>query len=433
MKWLVVATILVFLVVSAVVTESLPKTYDTTATIRVSPAEPRTETNVPVNPYTEVQASQVLARTNAELLKSRSAFEEAVEQRKLPVSVGELRNVTKVAYVDGTDLIQVQVTATDPRQVSELANSLAEAFIAVRSTDRDANLVLASPATPPTQDSGPSLRLNLALALVLGTAVAVAGALLLSRFRGYVSSPEEVEELVGAPILKSLPRNREYAKGEYAKHPSKSSAFEEAIGAVRVNLDFALDNVGNGSGRAILVTSALPGEGATVVSCALAASYARAGHECLIVDAALREPQVHDYFSVRNTRGLSDFLVEESKLPHVSVSRGKESTSTHEPAISTLKDNPNLSILFGGKRLSNPVDLLSSDRTQELIHNLRERFDTVILDSPPAFPFVDASILGGQVDGIVLIVDKKARRRALLRAVDQLRSGKGRIVGVVLT
>jgi receptor protein-tyrosine kinase len=120
-------------------------------------------------------------------------------------------------------------------------------------------------------------------------------------------------------------------------------------------------------------------------------------------------------------RGLSHVLLEEPQSLH-------KSASTLKPA-----DIPNLTVLTGGEITSNPVDLLSSARARNLICDLQERFDTVILDSPPAFPLVDASILGSQVDEIILVVDaREARRRDLLRAVDQLRRGKGHILGVVL-
>jgi len=257
--------------------------------------------------------------------------------------------------------------------------------------------------------------LNLALALLLGTGVAVGSVFLLRYFGIYPpSSPEEVEQLVGAPILASLPYVRTTAKGFH-----KSAAFEEAISTLRVNLEFDLDN--RQSRRVVLISSALPGEGKTLVSTSLAASYARAGYECLIIDAVLRKPQIHDHFSVSNLQGLSHILLEDSQLLDKCASACK-------PA-----DIPNLTVLTGGEITSNPVDLLSSARARNLICDVRERFDTAILDSPPAFPLVDASILGSQVDGIILVVDaRKNSRRDLLRAVDQLRRGKGHILGVVL-
>ena len=415
MKWLVIVTVLVFLGTSAGVTMLLPDTYQATATIRVVPFDQNPNTDQPVSPYSQVQSSQALARTYTELFKSPASFETAVEQSGLSASAGALRGRTKVSYVEATDLIQVQVTASSPLQASSTANTLANAFVQEKGTDSNEQLVVADPAVPPEGNKDPSFRTNLTLALLLGAAVGVAGAVLLSLFRGYVSSPEEVEELVGAPILGSLPRTR---KGQ---DPRKSPAFVEAASNLRANLDFALDSSDDDSSRkAILVSSTLPKEGKTVLSCALAESYARVGRESLVVDGVIREPRVHEYFSVHNERGLSNVLAEGSEPPN-------------EESLPMIEEAPNLTVLTGGKVPPHPVDLLSSDAAQRLVHDLRERFDVVILDSPAAFLLADASVLGSQTDGIVLVVDlKRARRRDLLNAVHQLRGGKGRILGVAL-
>jgi succinoglycan biosynthesis transport protein ExoP len=407
MKWLIVATILVFVGVSAGVTLLLPETYRATAIIRVVPPERSTK-----DPYSQVQTSQVLARTYAELLKSPDLFERVAERGEYLVSPGALAGATTVSYVEGTDLIRVEVEGEDPRQASSLANLLASTFIEEKDARGGHSLALADPASPPAGPVSPSMPLNLALALLLGTGVAVGGSLLLNTFRGYVSSPEEFADLAGAPVMGSLPHLQTTAKGL-----RKSAAFEEAISTLRVNLDFALGD--RADRRAVLITSASPGEGKTLLSSFLAASYARAGYECIIVDAALRKPQVHERFAIANLRGLSHVLAEGPERLDESISRPGHV--------------PNLAVLTGGKVPSNPVDLLSSDRARRLIHDLRKRFHTVILDSPPASPLVDASVLGSLADGIVLVADaRKTRRRDLLRAVNQLRGGKGRILGVVL-
>src|SRR5215212_9827073 len=361
------------------------------------------------------ESYQALARTYAELFKSPNVFEAAVDRGRSSVSPDTLARATTVSYVEGTDLIRVQVDSQDPRQARSLANLLANTFIEEKDPSGSQRLTLADPASSPLRPVSPSMPLNLALALLLGTGVAVGGVFLLRYLGIYpLSTPEEVEQLVGAPILASLPYVRMTAKGFH-----KSAAFEEAISTLRVNLDFALDH--RQIRGAVLISSVLPGEGKTLVSTSLAASYARAGYECLIIDAVLRKPQVHEHFSASNMRGLSHILLEDSQ--HLD-----KFAAACKPA-----DIPNLTVLTGGEMTSNPVDLLSSARARNLICDLRERFDTAILDSPPAFPLVDASILGSQVDGIILVVDaRKNRRRGLLRAVDQLRRGKGRILGVVL-
>ena len=256
--------------------------------------------------------------------------------------------------------------------------------------------------------------LNLVFGLLLGTVMGVGGAILLSLVGDYVSSSDEIEELVGAPILAFLPRVH---TGN--KDPRKSAGFEEAIGTLRVNLNFTLgDRTGKG---VILVTSTLSREGKTTVASSLATSYAQAGHTCVLVDADLRRPQVHKRLQVSNVRGFSDVLTEHEQ-PDAALNE----------SISTLEDAPNLAILTSGLIPPNPVDLLSSYNTPEVMRYLRERFNTVIIDSPASLATIDASVLGSMVDGIVLIVGAESiRRRDLLRVVEQLRS-KGRILGVAL-
>ena len=409
MKWLILVTIVVFVGVSAGVTSILPKIYQATAIIRiVLPPKQSTDT------FSQVQSSQSLARTYAELFKSPNGFRAAVDRGRLSMSPGELAGATTVSYVEQTDLIEVQVENTNPRRASSLANLLANTFIKENPPEAGEKLILADPAPPPGAPVRPSMMLNLVLGLLLGTVMGVGGALLLSFFRDYVSSPEEVEALVGAPILGFLPRVHTGNKGL-----RESAAFEEAIRALRVNLNFALgDRTGKG---VILVTSTLRGEGKTTVAELLATSYAQLGHKCLLVDADLRRPQVHKHFPVSNVRGLSDVLVEHEQ-PEAALNE----------SLSTVEDASNLAILTSGMVPPNPVDLLSSGDTPELIRHLKEWFNTVIIDSPAALATVDSSVLGSMVDGILLIVDAQStRRRHLLRVVNQLHS-KGRILGVTL-
>ncbi len=410
MKWLAVVILLVFLGVSAGVTIILPKVYQATATVRVTPSEQTADS------FSQLQANQALARTYSELLKSPNVYAEAVEEGDLPIDSKELMSSTTVSYVEGTELVQVQVKAREPSQASSWANTVAQTFVEGREENGgEERLVVADPAPVPTAPVSPSWPLNMALALLLGAAAAVGGVLLLNFFSDRVS-PEEIEELVEAPVLGTLPTldlDRKKGKGK----ARSLSAYEEAMRLVRVNVNFAL---GSSSGNGVLlITSALPGEGKTAVSSFLAESYARAERECLVVDADLRRPRLHSVFGLRNLRGFSNLLLE-----------GPEALSD---SVSQAKDVPRLAVLTSGQLPPNPADLLSLGRTGDLVRSLRERFDTTILDSPPAQALADASILGSLADGVVLVVNaREARRRSLSRAVEQLRSGNARILGVVL-
>lgn len=411
MKWLAAVILLVFLGVTAGITALLPQAYQATATVRVIPSGQAADS------FSQLQANQALARTYAELLKSPNVYGEAVEAGNLPVDPEALAQSTTVSYVEGTELVQVRVDADDPGAASAWANTVARTFVeGSREDGGGERLVVADPAPVPTKPVSPSWPLNLALGLLLGTAAALGGVLLLDFFSDRVSSSEEIEKLVEAPVLGTLP-TLDLSKKKDKERVRNLGAYEEAVRTLRVSLSFAL---GDSSGRGVvLVTSALPGEGKTTVSSYLAESYARAERRCVAVDADLRRPQIHNHFSLRNLRGLSNLLL--------------EGPGTLSETVSEVRDIPGLAVLTSGPAPPNPADLLSLGEAKVLFRFMRERFDTIIVDSPPAQGLADASILGALADGVVLVVSARdARRRALSRTVEQLRASKVRILGVVL-
>jgi capsular polysaccharide biosynthesis protein len=177
MKWLAIFTLLFFLLISAGITLLLPQMYDTTATLRVEvPDLGRGD------PASQQKAGQDLARTYTELLKSPNLYRDTVDRQELSVGPAQLRAVTTVSNVDGTELIQIKVENPDPGQASSLANAVAQNIVdEYQNTDRE-RLVLADPAPVPLYPTGPSLRFNMILALLLGTVTSLVLVLLVDHF-----------------------------------------------------------------------------------------------------------------------------------------------------------------------------------------------------------------------------------------------------------
>ncbi len=142
--------------------------------------------------------------------------------------------------------------------------------------------------------------------------------------------------------------------------------------------------------KVIAVTSAVSGEGKTVTAVNLALTAARANPDrrIVLVDADMRRSQVSDYLGVRAKPGLLELLTGDAGTPDV-VRRFK-STS--------------LAILPSGGDCEEPTQILAGTRMKRLLELLREAFDDVYVDLPPALPFADASILGCQADGVLLVV-----------------------------
>jgi capsular exopolysaccharide synthesis family protein len=188
----------------------------------------------------------------------------------------------------------------------------------------------------------------------------------------------------------------------------------EAFRVLRNNLHYANPDVPL---RRILVTSAGPGEGKSTTAANLAISMAQGERSVLLVEADLRRPSVHSLFRQPTTPGLSSYLVGDSLLAAVLL----------KSAV------PNLSLVVSGPTPPNPAELLGSRRMHEFLNTVAERFDVVILDSPPALATSDACALAPHVDGVLLVVDSgQTPEVALRRAKERIEAVRGRIIGAVL-
>lgn len=167
--------------------------------------------------------------------------------------------------------------------------------------------------------------------------------------------------------------------------------------------------------RVIMVTSALPGEGKTLTASNLALTLSESyQRRVLLVDADLRRPSIHQLFALPSLSGLSDGLrsVEDRKLTLVEV-------SSH------------LTVLPAGRPDPDPMSVLTSSRMQYVLDEAREKFDWVIVDTPPVGLMPDAHLLAAMVDGALLIIGAgMSPHRAVAKAAEVI--GRDRILGVVL-
>jgi len=169
--------------------------------------------------------------------------------------------------------------------------------------------------------------------------------------------------------------------------------------------------------KLLLVTSAGPGEGKTTVVTNLAVSLCQAGERVLVIDADLRKPRCHREFSLGNRRGLTNALVD---------SQGVD-------GLIQETSSPGLSVLTSGPIPPNPAELLGSHAMDNILKEVRSKFDRVLIDSPPTGPLADPVILASKVDGIILVLVSGETRIDVAQEVkEMLEKASGKIVGVVL-
>jgi capsular exopolysaccharide synthesis family protein len=173
--------------------------------------------------------------------------------------------------------------------------------------------------------------------------------------------------------------------------------------------------------KVLLLTSAHPGEGKTMVASNLAVALAQINRKVLLVDADLRKPRIHGLFEVPNHSGLRNLLED-----GFDTSDG-ETASVRETRI------PGLSVLTSGPPTHSSANLLYSDKVPALMERLRQEFDMVIIDSPPMLDVPDARILGRMADAVILVTRVgHTTRDAAIAASQRFADDRIRVLGTIL-
>lgn len=200
-------------------------------------------------------------------------------------------------------------------------------------------------------------------------------------------------------------------KNELITFVSPKTQISEVFRTLRTNIQFM--NV-DGNLKSLLVTSTVPGEGKSWVSANLAITFAQAGKRVLLVDADMRKGRQHDIFELKNSKGLSNYLIMTAKESCLE--------SIGEYIQNTMVDN--LYVMTSGLVPPNPSELLTSQKMVDLIHYLERLFDIVIFDGTPSTIVTDAIILSKFVNTTLIVAGHKITK------IDDLNQVKRNIINV---
>lgn len=356
------------------------------------------------------------------LATSPAVLDEVVRELGLESTSRELARSVTVSTPRNTVVMEISVESADPIRAAAIANSTArhtkaivEAYAPRQETGNSTVTVRTiQEAVPPEFQFSPNKRLNAAMGLLIGL---LAGGLLAfarTALDNRVRDEASLETASGAAFLGSLRRRPQTEGREAVVLQDPSSQAAEDYRKLRTNLRFATLSK---RPLALVVSSAIPGEGKSTVSVNLAAALAESGQRVLLIDADLRRPRIADYAHVNGAVGLTDVLVDQATL-----------TDAITPLATSGVD-----VLAAGSLAPNPGELLSSSQMAGIVNDGLAQYSVVILDSAPVLAVPDALALTQMCDGMVLVSKAgKTLKKDVERALTSIRNAGGVVFGAVL-
>jgi capsular exopolysaccharide synthesis family protein len=299
------------------------------------------------------------------------------------------------------------------------------------------NIHVVETAVEPGVPIRPRTSLNVMLGALLGLIAGLGFIFLREQFDTSVKTPDDLEQRLGVTFLGLLPEIEDRPSPVYARrltrrrnagpdtegeqgaseliaHYRPLSGIAEAARSIRTNLMFMNPDHPH---RKLLVTSAAPAEGKTTVACSIAIAFAQGAQRVCIVDCDLRRPRLHRIFGRAGDSGVTSVLVGDAALDEVAKPTGID----------------NLWSVPAGPIPPNPADMFHSERFRNFISDLEERFDRVVIDSPPLVAVTDSAIMSKLVDATVFVVRAFATSRHVsAQGLRTLRDVDAPVVGAVL-
>lgn len=358
-------------------------------------------------------------KSYVDVVDSPGVLDPVIAKLGIPLSNTELAERVSAQNPPNTVLLYVLANDPDSKLSAAIADatarSLAREIVRLETTESGAKPVraeLIKPAQVPSAPISPRTQLNIVLGALLGLMAGVGFAILRSVLDTSIKSVAELEDAAQATPLGVISFDPDAKTQPLVT--LRGSSHAEAFRSVRTNLRYIdVDN----PPRTVVVTSSLPNEGKTTTACNLAIALGQNGSKVLLIEADLRRPKVAEYLGVDGSVGLTDVLIGQVSL---------------DQAL-TPWQRGTLDFLPSGAIPPNPSELLGSRQMAELLEHLAQRYDVIILDTPPMLPVTDAAVLATLADGALLVARHgHTRREQVEHAAEALRQVGARVLGTIL-
>lgn len=377
----------------------------------------------------DLQQRQSFAKTQLDALQSNIDSAQATIQQKQAALDTE---TSARAVSDLKDEIKaLQIKVTDWR--TEYQKLLSSA-----STKSPSTITVVETAAPPTKPVSPNILFNVLLAALAGLVLSCGCVMLIEYLRaGKVTTLDELStaaQSLGLAVISNINRKKRSGPDAVLITRDPHSPIAEQFRVLRSNIRFTW---GAPEPIALVITSAGVAEGKSTISANLAASFAQAGKQTILVDADLRHSSLHSILGLSEpTTGLTSLLTSEGTLPTASLDVADGIRQFREQVDEALIETsiPNLTLLAAGPAAGiNPGELLASPRMVKLVDLLQESADVVIIDTPPLLAVTDTALLASLSVGVVLIAQSnRTPLNDLGLAREVLERAQARLLGTVL-
>jgi tyrosine-protein kinase Etk/Wzc len=308
-----------------------------------------------------------------------------------------------------------------------------ELYTSLLNTSQQLNLLKASKtgnarlidaAIVPEAPIKPNRQLIGGLAVLLGLLAGIATAFIRKAMRGGIDNPKMIENATGIPVYATImdsARQAELSKRIAAREQGQFVLADtdpddvsiESLRSFRVALQFAMLDAPN---NRVLITGPTPGIGKTFVTTNLAAVLAQAGKRVLLIDMDLHKGHLNHYFGLEKENGLSEYLVGEKQLADI----------VHKEVLA------NLDFISVGTRVSNPSGLLLNPRLAQLLEEASERYDIVLVDSPPVLLVADVTVIGAHTGTTFMVLrDSISTIADTTMALKRLNHARIKVIGML--
>lgn len=402
-RWIVLLVMGITLISAALFALSLPKKYESTATIALTPDASEGQGFIASdNLATLLGTYASTAESNINLVRA-----ERLLGRPLEADVD-------ASTEQGTGILRITAKSEDPREAQNVARVAAQAFI--QSLDSNPLLVaqIVDPAGLPVDAVQPRPPLILMVALLIGSLLGLMCAYAIDQFRRRIDTTMDVTALTNVPVIGKLPRQRALARGDaqVVWGSPKLLGMQESLRGLRTNIEF----VAGDDMRVLQVTSPTVAQGKSTVVANLAIALGQVGIETIVVDGDLRRPRQHRIFGLDNSWGLSTLMV-------------RRQTSSIEPLPTGYAG---VSLIPSGPSPPDSTEMLHI-AIEAVLRDIRELGTLVLVDSPPILPVSDARLIAPHADGVIMVVAAGSQKPAGFQsALEKLDLSGAKLLGIVL-